>query len=494
MLKTKQPSKPTTWQAQEGSQRIFMESMVYETLYEGTRGPGKTDALLMSFTQFVGRGFAEDWRGVIFRQTYKQLTDLVAKSRKWFNKIDWGTSCTFNEQAMTWTWGTGEQLLFRYMRVENDYDNYHGHAYPFIGWEELTNWADDSCYKKMFSCCRSTNPRVPRMVRATCNPSGVGHNWVKHRFQLPGSRFKTLTNLKDEDGHDEHDRLSIYGTIDENVLLLTADPDYKTTISASANSEAQRRAWLYGDWDIVSGGMFDDIWYNAKKYIVVNPFNIPKGWKMDRSFDWGSTKPFSVGWWAESDGSDVKLEDGSWKSTVRGDLFRIHEYYGCGAKVNSGLKYEAKQISEEILIQELERGWENRVRPGPADSSIFTEEDGPSVATNMAKSVRVDGKLRRGIRWLRADKRPGSRIAGWSEMRSRFSNTIPPESGVRELPGLYFFSNCVHSLRTVPALPRDEKNLDDVDTDAEDHIADEIRYRVRHLPKKAGSGRVKGMV
>lgn len=144
----------------------------------------------MSFARHCGRGFGEHWRGALFRLTYPQLADVVAKSKRWFYAIFPGAK--FNESEYRWTWPTGEILYFRYGATEDDYWNYHGHEYPWLGFEELTNWRDLSFFEAMFSTCRSSFPGMPRMVRATCNPFGVGHSAVKARYRIgevdPGYR------------------------------------------------------------------------------------------------------------------------------------------------------------------------------------------------------------------------------------------------------------------------------------------------------------------
>ena len=137
------------WKPLPGSQTRFLTCPVFEALLEGTRGGGKTDALLMSFAQYCGRGFGEHWRGALFRLTYPQLADVVAKSKRWFYSIFPGAR--FNESDYRWTWPTGEILYFRYGATEDDYWNYHGHEYPWLGFEELTNWKDLS----FFPACRA---------------------------------------------------------------------------------------------------------------------------------------------------------------------------------------------------------------------------------------------------------------------------------------------------------------------------------------------------
>lgn len=490
--------KLVVWAPQPGSQEEFLACPLFECLYHGTRGPGKTDALLMSFAQYVGRGYGAAWRGVIFRETYPQLADVVAKSERWFRQIF--PSARFNRQRMAWEFETGEVLFFRHMRSPEDYWNYHGHEYPFIGWEELTNWADDQCFKAMFSCCRSSTPGVPRMIRATTNPYGVGHNWVKERYRLHGSWWRTIVTLdsKDVEGNIEPPRAAIHGHLSENAILLAADPNYAQTIAASARNKAMAEAWLKGSWDIVAGGMFDDVW--SREHNEVAAFVVPETWRIDRAFDWGSSRPFSVGWYAQSDGSDLVLANGRVRSTVRGDTFRIGEWYGWTGRANEGLRMLAVDVAKGIVERELLRGWRrpgvmvSRVRPGPADSSIFTVENGSSIGIDMEKPVRIDGAVFPGVKWTHADKRPGSRKAGWEKMRSMIRGAHPNPDGPREAPGLFVVAEeCSQFLRTVLSLPRDPKDLDDVDTDAEDHIADEVRYRVRAAGAVIRQGRTTGM-
>lgn len=500
------------WRPMKGSQEAFLASHpIFEVLFEGTRGGGKTDSLLMSYCMHVGKGFGAAWKGILFRQTYKQLSDVISKTQKWIPQI-W-PNAKFNASEHTWTWPTGEKLLLRQFSKADDYWNYHGHEYPWIGWEELCNWANDAGYKKMFSCCRSSQKGMPRMIRATTNPSGPGHNWVKRRFKPTTHNMIVRKEIPDDNGDGfAPPRLSIKSHIDENRALLDADPLYKKNIAASAENEAQRKAWLDGSWDIVSGGMFDDVW--DSQFNVLQPFDIPDRWQITRSFDWGASKPFSVGWWAKSNGEDVQLRDGTWRSTIKGDLFRIKEWYGCSNKSNEGLDMLASEISQGIVERELEWGWRNqgeswcRVRPGVADSQIFAAENGNCISTDMKVKVRLDDGFKYpGIMWNPADKRPGSRATGWTQVRQMLKAAHPKkiiredDDGnptflgylPRERPGLFIFNECQSFIETVPVLPRDEKNMDDVNTDAEDHIADETRYMVRYASNMATQGTTKGV-
>lgn len=484
------PPREVIWTPQAGSQTAFLQCDDFEVLYEGTRGPGKTDSLIMDFRQFVGLGFGAEWKGILFRQTYKQLGDVITKTKKWFHQIDPGAK--FNTGDSYWEWSTGERLLLRHFDKEDDYWNYHGHEYPWIAWEELCNWHTLNGYKRMQSCCRSSNKRVPRRYRATTNPYGPGHNAVKARFRLPlaPGRIvgKLIDDAVDDEGKLERPRRAIRGSLQENKILLAADPGYVQTLRSAARNKTELKAWLHGSWDIVSGGMIDDIW--DPRVHVIKPFDIPPSWYINRSFDWGSSKPFSVGWWAESDGTDYKTKDGNWRSTVRGDLFRINEWYGWNGKPNEGSQELAVNIAKGII--EREKKWDlyGRVKAGPADNSINDMENGVSIAVDMMKPVRLgSGEQVNGIFWTLSDKRSGSRKSGWEQLRMMLQHAKRSKEGIpREKPGLFIFNNCEHWVRTVPVLPRDQKDPDDVDTDSEDHVADETRYRIRAQYAKVSSG------
>jgi hypothetical protein len=475
-----------------GSQEAFMSCTYFEALYHGTRGPGKTDTLLMSYAQHVGKGFGRAWAGIILRQSYPQLADIVAKSEKRFPRIFPGAR--FNRSAMTWTFPGGERLLFRHMARPEDYLNYHGHEYPFIGWEELTNWPTDECFTRMMACCRCSTLGVPKMVRATTNPYGPGHNWVKQRYELAGRWWKTSIVLAPvgPDGRRQHSRAAIHGHIDENHVLLKADPLYKQTIISAASNPAMAKAWLDGDWDVVAGGLFDDVW--DRRHNIVPAFQPPKSWRINRSFDWGSCAPFSVAWWAESDGSDAKI-NGKWRSTVKGDLFRMQEWYGWTGQPNQGKRMLAVDIARGIVERELAWNIYDVVRMGPADSAIFNFENGVSIAQDMSRPVRIGDNTYPGVQWIPADKRDGSVVGGCEMMRKMMKQAHPnPDGRPREFPGLFVTELCKDGfLRTVPTMARDDSDLDRPDKNAEDHACDDTRYRVRQVGNVAQSGTTIGM-
>jgi len=446
------------WRPLPGSQTLFITCPVYEALYEGTRGPGKTDALINDFAQHVGRGYGTFWRGILFRHTFKQLEEVRVKTRRWFNQMR--PKPLWNGSDHKWTWPDGEELLLRYMDRPDDYWNYHGFELPWIGWDELTNWGSPSCYEDMQACSRSSSKDVPRKIRATANPYGAGHNWVKARFVDPAPWGVVIT-----DGQGRQ-RVRIKGTIWENSILLDADPQYVRNLLAITD-EYKRKAWLEGSWDIVAGGFFDDLWRPDRQVLpLIKP---PDTWRFFRSFDWGSAKPSSLGFWAwVADNTMVMVGDQP-RVFPRGSLIRLKEWYTVErdnrgmAVPNRGLRLTNKVLGQQIVFHSAGRKWQGCI----ADPSIFIGQGGKSIYQQMVEGAKeANGKLK----FLGAKT---DRKAGWQKMREMLE-----ESGkdCPEGPGLWITEVCREWLRTVPVLQRDEKDPDDVDTDQEDHAGDETRY------------------
>ena len=398
---------------------------------------------------------------MLFRRSFKELKDVLNKSRRWFPRLFPGAEFRESPVAYKWVFPQGEELLFRHAKTPTDYYEFHGHEIPWLGFEELTTWPNLALYKQFKSVSRTSIPGLPLRIRATTNPYGPGHNAVKAHFIDPAQE-RTLIR----DGPDGIPRMRVTGHWSENIYLLAATPDYPQRIAASASNDSQLKAWLKGSWDITAGGMFDDIW-DAKIH-VLKPFVIPNTWRIDRSFDWGDSKPFSVGWWAESDG--MPLEDG--RIFPRGSIIRIDEWYGWNGTANEGLRYTDQGIAHGILQRELSTGLHNRIKAGPADPMTFHARPGEQTTSEVMRRARVP--------FIKGDNRRNSRKKGWAIIRRMLEAAKKPKP---EEPGMWVFDHCEHFKRTVPSIPRSDKDLDEVDNEAEDHICDETRYRVM-TPKR----------
>jgi len=466
----------------EGSQSLSLSCPCDEILYEGTRGPGKTAAQLLRFRRLVGLGYGAFWKGVIFDIEYKNLADIISQSKKLFNKFQDGARFLSSNSELKWVWPTGEELLFRYEQKADGYWNYHGQEFPFIGHNELTKRPDSEFYESMFSCMRSSFrpadyplpdgsllPPIPLECFSTTNPFGVGHTWVKKRFidvTPRGKVFKTETTVFNPQTEQEEvvtlTRVAIHGSWRENPYL---DTKYIANLMAIKDPN-KRKAWVEGSWDVTSGGRFDHLW--DYKTHVIKPFKIPKSWGVDRSHDWGESKPFSNLWWAECDGTEVTLDNGKVFAPARGSLICIGELYGCHPdELNKGLNMSAtnvgkmvKWVDKRIRGEEVDEPFKYQgqcnfipgivkgmVYPGPADNAINNPNDDMiSIADKMAKS---------GVKWTESDKRPGSRIAGASlicEMLEAALEAKDNQSGQAERPAIYFFENVRGIISRLPVL------------------------------------------
>jgi hypothetical protein len=443
------------YEAQPGTPQEAMIACPYEDVFfGGARGGGKTFGMLGDWISHADL-YAENARGIFLRRTYDELDQVQEDAQRIFPLL----GAEYKTQRRIWVWPNGATLKMRYLDRDEDADRYQGHSYTWLCPEELTNWPDPKPIDKLLATLRSA-AGVPTYFRATGNPGGVGHNWVKARYIDPSPPWVPFT-----DPATGRQRVFIPATLDDNPVLTKNDPDYWKRVEASASgNQGLLKAWRHGIWDIVAGGMFDDLW--KRECHVIAPYKVPAGWRVDRTFDWGSSKPFSVGWWAESDGTTVP----NGRTYPRGTLFRIAEWYGSTGRPNEGLRMLAVEIAKGIVEREGEMGL--KVHPGAADSSIFDAENGVCIADDMKAE---------GVEWLHADKSPGSRKTGWERLRKYLKAGL---SHPMEDPGLFIFSNCTDWIRTVPVLPRDKTKTDDVDTAAEDHAGDETRYRLMRPKSK----------
>lgn len=347
------------------------------------------------------------------------------------------------------------------------------------GWEELTNFSTPDMYDSIKSICRSPRKGVPKRYRSTTNPYGVGAPWVKARFVDMAAPCEIYT---DEDGES---RCWIDSNISENLPLLDADPRYLSRITSAMSDKAKRIAWTTGSWDISVGGIFSDSWDISVHKIP--PFKIPESWYVDVSYDYGSSKPFSVCFFAECTSNEEVDIEGVKRSFVPGTLFHIVEYYGWSGKPDEGLRLNVTEVAKNIrdLIDNHHILKDLIIHPGPADNAIFTSEANmPSIAMRMLRFKDKKGVIRKGVKWRRSNKKPGSRKIGVELFRDMLeaSKKIPQEE-----PGFFVFSDCKNFLRTVPFLPRDKSDPDDVDSSSEDHIWDAVRYRILSKKSKVSS-------
>lgn len=440
----------SVWKPQPGPQLHAIEATwAPELFYGGAAGGGKSDYLLGDYLQDVTR-YEQAWQGIIFRRTFPELEELQARSREIYPQ----TGAIWSEARRTWTWGNGAALKMRYLERDMDATRYLGHQYAWEGWDELTQWPSLYGYRYLRARLRSAHNVPTKRIRAAANPGGPGHLAVKAYFIDPAPMgYEPI-----KDPETGSDRIFIPAKLRDNQILLANDPNYEGRLKGLPGVLV--KAMLDGDWNIVEGCFFDN-WSGRN---IIRPFTIPDDWLRFRAMDWGSARPFSIGWFAVCQ-EPVEVE--SQTGTVmlpRGCLIRYREWYGCAGEPNVGLKLTAEQVAFGIKDRQSES-----VAYGVADPAIFSSDGGPSIAERM---------FRNGVVWRRADN---SRVAksghmgGWDQMRSRIG-------GDEEGPMLVSFHTCRDFIRTIPVMQHDQSRAEDIDTAGEDHAADECRYACMSRP------------
>lgn len=458
------------WQPQPGPQAALINCPIAEIFYGGARGGGKTDGMIGKNAIKADR-YGKDQKAIFFRRELPQLEAAIDRCKDIYLPLGWNWA----EQKKTFTSPKGSTLKFRPLERDSDAEKYQGHDYTDVYFEELTNYPNPKPFNKLRGTLRS-GAGVPCQIHATGNPGGPGHNWVKQRYIDPnpnGYEIFRETFKNPFDGSEQTvERVFIPARLSDNSLLLQSDPMYVARLHQTGGPELVR-AWLEGDWSIVEGAFFD-CWSLRN---VVRPFAIPDHWLRFRSFDWGSARPFSVGWWAVV--GDDFIADGT--KFRRGALVRYREWYGQKkGEPNVGLKLSKELVASGIL----ERDKDETITYSVADPAIFAEDGGPSIAETHSEQ---------GIYWTKADNKRIARhgqVGGWDEMRQRIigTRTINDDGTLNDDgdPMLFVFSTCTDFIRTVPVLQHDPNRAEDVDTNAEDHVADDCRYACMSRPWAKG--------
>lgn len=420
-------------------QALFLSDHHKYVAFGGARGGGKSWSVRVKSILLMGNH--PGIKIMILRRSYPELESNHIIP---FKEMLPQGSYRYNDSKKRLYFKNGSQIIFRYCSNEKDLDNFQGTECDILFIDEATQFTETQ-YKKLIACVRGVN-KFPKRIYLTCNPGGVGHQWVKRLFI---SKSYETTEKPEEYSF-------IQSLVTDNKALLKEQPEYLAQLEALPPK--LREAWLYGNWDIFEGQFFEDFvdrpeHYEDKQWThVIEPFEIPDGWKIYRSFDWGYNKPFSCGWWA------VDFD---------GVVYRILELYGCTKTANEGVKWTPPKVFEEIHRIETEHRWlKGKTIIGIADPAIWDAETGESIADVAAKYH---------VFFQKGDNK---RIPGWMQVHYRFAFD---DNG---FPMMYIFKNCKAFIRTIPLLQYDEHNAEDLDTDGEDHCADEVRYFLMNRPIK----------
>lgn len=453
-----------------------------EILYGGAAGGGKS--YLARVATIV---YSLEIPGLItylFRRTFKEvLANHVYTPGGYLEMlkdlIDEG-DCVFSKSDFSFSFYNGSRIQLAHSQYESDIFTHQGAQIGFLVIDEATHFTP-AMVRFIRSRVRLGSMKIPDnwkglfpRILYTANPGGVGHHYFKSNFVDFGEGH--VFQAPEDEGSMR--REYIPARLHDNKVLINNDPEYYQRLKGMGDT-ATVKAMLEGDWESLSSGGFADVW--RSRYHVVKPFKIPVSWRIDRGYDYGSSNPAACCWFAESDGSDFVDADGNEAWVPAGSIFQIGELYFAN-KRHEGLRLTADEQARRIKQYEQDEGMWGNVEPGPADNSIFSSEPGhTTVAEDMAAV---------GIKFVRSNKAPGSRVQGVQLFRGRLEAATKRPM---EKPGYFVFSTCFHTIRTLPNLENCEKNREDIDTSGEDHIWDVIRYRVLKSAKKAKTTGVEGI-
>lgn len=443
------PKQTALWTPQIGPQfNAIMADWCPCIFYGGGKFSGKSDFLLGDYLQDLAT-YREHWQGIIFRRSLTEFTELKLRSSELFPKI----GGVWHEQKSEWrfpTFGTKDSipiLRFRYLERLDDISQYEGHSYPWVGVDELGDWEDQNAFFRLFTMNRYGRFHIPnKRIRATGNPGGVGHQWIKEYFIDPapmGSKILFDDKLKTN-------YMFIFGTCQDNKIGMQNDPGYWDRMNR-AGSEEFVRGIKYGDWNAIAGAFFA-----FRQHHIVPPFKLPNHWMKFMAMDYGTcgeADPFSIGWWAISDGI---TDDNNESEFKRGDMIRYREWYGKGLpkmtvwEIAEGVK-KYEQPGEKLAYRVAGGDIMQKRGTGPSVFEIFRDE---------------------GLFFQKADMR---RDAGWQMLRGKLRGKGDNR------PSLYVFSTCTDSINVIPTVQHSKKDPNDLQ-ESNDHIPEEWRYAVTSRP------------
>jgi len=431
-----------------GPQTSFLAANEREVLYGGAAGGGKSYAMLADPLRYMQH---PQFSGLLLRHTTEELRELIWKSQEMYPKIYPGIK--WSERKMQWIAPSGARLWFSYLDRDEDVLRYQGLAFSWVGFDELTQWSTPFAWNYMRSRLRSTAPDLPVYMRATTNPGGPGHAWVKKMFIDPSAPNKafwatdidTAQTLTYPAGHSKAGqplfrRRFIPAMLVDNPYLAQQG-DYETMLLSLP--EHQRKQLLEGNWDVSEGAAFAE--FNRSIH-VIEPTDIPRNWVKFRACDYGYGSFSAVLWFAVSPSEQI---------IVYREL------------------YVSKVLAKDLarMVMELEQN-DGQIRYGVLDSSCWHKrgDTGPSLAEQMIKE---------GCRWRPSDRSAGSRVAGKNEIHRRLQ-----VDEFTEEPRLVIMSNCTNLIAQLPILPLDKSNPEDIDTKVTfDHLYDALRYGVMSRPR-----------
>lgn len=451
-LPTAPTQEPNEWHPHPRQEEV-LRRIEFEILYGGSRGGGKTDSGLVWLTDHIDN---PRYSALVIRKNADDLSDWVDRAVRFY--IGLGAKIAYRPAEITFP--SGAKIKTGHLKDDQAYTKYQGHEYQRILIEELTQIPEEKRYLQLLSSCRSTSPDIKPQVFCTTNPGGVGHGWVKRRFIDPSP-----PNIPFLDKDTGRSRIFIPARVDDNPTLMLNDPDYMRFLDGLKAVDVDLwKAWRLGDWATFAGQYFKE-WRTDLH--TCPPFVPKKGITLIGGMDWGRTNPFSFHLSClllkSFENSETHEISRFWR------VFTFYEAYGIDKTPKEWAMQIKEQLSKGFQIQPRE------IKTIQGDPAMFTKGQDNSIAISD-QFKENDIRISRGS---------NDRIGGWENMHKWLS--LAPDG----LPYWIIAENCTNLIRTLPELVHDDTHVEDVDTEGEDHAADDCRYMLKRL--KWIDGRVGGV-
>lgn len=457
----------------QAKQRLLHETVARQVLYGGAAGGGKSHSIRWDAIGFCLQNPGLD--AYLFRRSLAELEANHIRRIKAEIPAQLGT---WSENRKRFEFYNKSGLNFCYCDDEDDVLRYQGAEMHWLGPDEAALMTEfQLSYLRSRVRLGSWKPSpaqahlLPRIVFAS-NPGGPGHQFLKKTLIDPAPPMtyfydKSMANPKDP---ADKGWLTIFipARMADNRYI---DVNYAGQFGALAPELA--RALTEGDWDAVVGAALHNL---SRDRHQIRAFAPPRHWTRFMAIDWGTARPFSVGWYCVSDGASLAAKDG-WpeRDLPAGAVIRYAEWYGFDGRPNHGLRLSADQVAHGILKKEKERNEEGAMTYRVGDYAMWSQHDGPSPKERMF--VTTDGRIN-----LRQSKK--DRKANYAEIVARLAgNPDFSATGETWVPMFYVTANCTQWWRTCPPLVLDDTDPDKgPDTKQEDHNYDETSYALASRP------------
>lgn len=286
------------WKPHPGKQTKFLANPAFEVLYGGAAGGGKTDCLIYGGLRQV---HIPGFRALFLRKTFPELREVMDRTQGIFRRF--GGEWVASEKR--WKFANGQSSYeFGYCETWTDVQQFQGQEFQYIAYDELGQIPEERIWLFLMSRCRSTNPSIQAMMRASANPGGAGHGWLKKRFVKPCPPDGQVMVMPTEPGLPPLTRAYVQAKVWDNPSLVENNPQYIAILKSLPT--VLRQQLLEGDWSAGSGLAFEELHESAhfEKARPIEPWE-----NVFASLDHGFTHRFSVGLYVVQANGDVLKVD-----------------------------------------------------------------------------------------------------------------------------------------------------------------------------------------